>query len=159
MKTKSALLLIVAIVLSSIAMSVTAYAEVEEEPEYPCGGVIEEVDVKILYTPISNLISISDTEPTLTGTVLKITYHDGTSEVVTVEGTERNYKAGKFSVSVYRFNGLNMGEIINYGLVSKTLSVYFDDKVPGGYSGETEFVFLHLPSIEDIYQLITAYFK
>ncbi len=161
MKTKiSALLLIVAIVLSSIVMSVTAYAEIEEEPEFPCGGVIEEVDIKILYTPISNLISISETEPTLTGTVLKITYPDGTSEILTVEETERGYyQAGKFSVRVYRFNGLNMGEIIDYGLVSKTISLYYEFESFGGYSGDTEFVFLHLPSFEDIYQMITAYFK
>ncbi|MBQ2847241.1 MAG: hypothetical protein IJE74_03190 [Clostridia bacterium] len=160
MKTKiSALLLILAIILSSISMSITAYAEIEEDPKFPCGGVIEEIKVRILYTPLSNLISISETEPTLTGTVLKITYPDGTSEIYTVEENEGCYSAGKFSVSVYRFNGVNMGEVINYGLVSQTLSVYFDDEFPGGYDGDTEFVFLHLPSFEDIYQMISVYFK
>ena len=160
MKTKiSALLLIAAIILSSISMSVTAYAEIEEEPEYPCGGVIEEVDIKILYTPISNLIRISETEPTLTGTVLKITYPDGTSEVVTVEKTERYYKAGKFSVNMYFPYGTSEKEKSSYGFMTKMISLYYQRESFGGYSGDTEFVFLHLPSIEDVYQMITAYFK
>ena len=146
------LLLIFSIVISCFSlMPSTAYAENEE---WPCGGTVEIIEIKVLYTPISNLINISETKPSLEGTVLKITYPDGTDELVTVEKTEKGYSAGKFSIYYSTFGGLEMGEIINYGLVSKKFSADFDDGAFKKYNGDFEFFYLHLPSFEDIYYMI-----
>lgn len=135
------------------AIPSVAYAENTQE-DLPCGGAIELVDIKVLFTPISNLIRISETKPSLTGTVLKVTYPDGTNEIVTVEKTENGYSAGKFSINYYSFDGLEMGEIINYGLVSKKITADSDNGAFEKYSGDFEFVYLHLPSFEDIYYMI-----
>lgn len=152
MKKKLLALSLILSIVFSVMLS-TAYAENTQE-DLPCGGAIELVDIKVLFTPISNLISISETKPSLTGTVLKITYPDGTNEIVTIEKTENGYFAGKFSINYYTFDGLEMGEIINYGLVSKKITADSDDGAFEKYSGDFEFIYLHLPSFEDIYYMI-----
>lgn len=149
------MILALAIILTS-AFSISASAEGDSEPEFPCGGVIEEVDVKILYAPISNRIVIGGFGPILTGTVLKVTYPNGESEILTVEQDGNEYYADDFSVRITYF-GIEP-EVEDYGIVSKNIYISNEGKQQhGGYSGVTDFVYLSLPSFADIIYLISAY--
>lgn len=157
MKLKKTLSLILsaAILLCSFTMAFAASYEPEEEIEFPCGGVVEAVDVKILYSPISSRILIGNYEPDLEGTVLLITYPDGKKEILTVEKKDRSYYAGDFSVNIYFWFDEEPPE---YGFVEKSMSVHYDMTF-GGYSGYKDFVYLYLPSIEDVPDLIRSYFS
>lgn len=157
MKLKKILSLILSavILLCSFTTAFAASYEPEEEIEFPCGGVIEAVDIKILYSPISSRILIGNYEPDLEGIVLLITYPDGKKEILTVEKKDEVYYAGDFSVNIYfRFDE----EPPEYGFVEKSMSVHYDMTF-GGYSGYKDFVYLYLPSIEDVPDLIRSYFS
>ena len=73
MKKLSSLLLVMLIVISAVSVGMTAYAQTEDD--FPCGGVVEELDVEILYSPILNRIAFTGC-PSIAGTVLKIEYYD-----------------------------------------------------------------------------------
>ncbi len=135
-------------------MTVYVSASHEDEPEFPCGGVIEMVDVKILYSPLTNLISTGDFEPEIEETVLLITYPDGEKEILTVSKNDGLYTAGNFSARIWEYYD---EEEPSYGFVEKTLYIYYD-KLWGGYSGESELVYLYLPALEDIPDIINSYF-
>ncbi len=152
------LILSVAIILCSFTTVFATSSKTNDEPEddieFPCGGVIEMVDVKILYSPLSSRILIGDYEPDLEGIVLSITYPDGKKEVLTVEKKDGLYSAGNFSVSIYFWFNEEPPE---YGFVKKSLSAYYDMDF-GGYDGDADFVYLYLPSLENILDIIHSYF-
>lgn len=150
-------ILVFALSLTSAGLLFTGTAA-EEEPEIPYGDVIEKVDVKILYAPLYSRITIGNFGPILTGTVLKVTYPDGESEILTVKQNGNEYYAGDFKVmiSYFRFEPV----IIDYGFVSEPLFLSDEYKqVHTHHNGETDFAYLNLPSLTDIAYLISAYCK
>ena len=159
MKTKflkaSAWIMIFATVFT---LTLTGFVASAEESDLPCGGVIEEVDVKILYAPPTSRVVIGGFGPVITGTVLKIIYPNGESEILTVKQNGNEYYAGDFSVHMSYFE-LESIQVVDYGIISKTLYISNEGKQHGGYSGETDFIYLNLPSFGDIIYLISAYFR
>lgn len=151
----AALILIMATVFSFTSPGFAASAE---EADFPCGGVIEEVDVKILYAPLTSRVIIGGVGPILTGTVLKITYPDGESEILTVKQNGNEYYAGDFSVYMPYFS-LESIQVVNYGVVSKTIRISNEGNQHGGCNGYADFVYLNLPSVAEVFYLISAYFK
>ena len=139
---------------TAFAVSSEANYENEDEPEFPCGGVIEMVDIKILYSPLSSRILIGNYEPELDGIVLLLTYPDGEKEILTVEEKDGLYYAGNFKVGI---NFWFDEEPPEYGVVKKSLSAHYDMTF-GGYSGYKDFVYLYLPSFENIPDLVRSYF-
>lgn len=152
-KTTS-LVLVLVIVLTS-AFSIAASAEDDSEIDFPCGGVIEEVEAEILYAPLASRIVIGGFGPVITGTVLKVTYPDGESEILTVKQNGNEYYAGDFSVYISYFGFEPV--IIDYGIVSEPIYISRDIENFVGYSGMTDFTYLNLPSVADIVYLISAY--
>lgn len=151
--------LIIAFVMIFVSLaSIGASAENVNDPDFPCGGVIEMVDVDILYVPLKSYLTGDNIEDKLTGAKVRITYPDGDSEIYTIEKIGNRYYAGDFSVRV-GFEGLEAGKIITYGLVTKSVDFYREIVNRVGYSGETDFVFLYLPSFSDILYLIDAYVR
>ena len=51
--------LLLAIIICSTAF-IPAFAENGYEPDFPCGGVIEGVEVRILYAPLKSRILYGD---------------------------------------------------------------------------------------------------
>lgn len=138
---------------TGFAVSTETNYESEDEIDFPCGGVIEMVEIKFLYSPLSSRILIGNYEPDLEGTVLLITYPDGEKEILTVEKKERLYYAGNFKVNVY----FGIDEIPpEYGFVKKPFFAHYEMKW-GGYDGDSEFIYLYLPSFEDFLGLIHSY--
>ncbi|MBO5409911.1 MAG: hypothetical protein J6A60_01475 [Clostridia bacterium] len=130
----------------------------DDEPEFPCGGVVEEVEVKIFYAPLISRVVIGGFGPVLTGTVLRITYPNGESEFLTVEQNGNEYYAGDFLVYINYFGFEPV--IIDYGIVSESIYITSERKQQyGSYSGEADFIYLNLPTFADIVYLISAYFR
>lgn len=152
---KKVITLLLAVVICFAAF-VTAFAETDEEFDFPCGGVIEMVQVKILYAPIKSLVVYGDSELELSGIVLKITYPTGEEEILIVEKNGNQYHAGDFSVSVYNFGNTESAESVKYGIFDKQIHLYFD-KTHGGYTGDVNLFYLNIPTISDIYNLILNY--
>ncbi len=150
-----AISVILVFVLSFTSAGLLSAFAADDEPEFPCGGVIEEVDVKILYTPLMNRIAIGGYGPILTGTVLKVTYPDGESEILTVEKNDNYYSAGDYSVKIFNVDPV----IIDYGIAKENVYINRDIENHVGYSGMTDFTYLNLPSVVDIAYLISAYFR
>ncbi len=149
MKKLASLLLVVLMVISALSVGITAYAQSEDD--FPCGGVVEELDVEILYSPILNRIAFSGC-PSISGTVLKITYHDDETEFVTIEKTDDGYRAGDFKV-VFPTGTWNEVNIIEYGFVSRKMYITKGEDTLWHSYGYAEFGFLNLPSVLDILSL------
>ncbi len=154
-KFKKIITLIMALIIC-FAPFVSVFADTDEEPDFPCGGVIEEVKVQILYAPIESLIVFGDSELELSGVVLKITYPSGEYVILTVENIENQYYAGDFVVSFYDFNNTHSEECGKYGLADKDIHLYFDKK-HGGYSGGVNLFYIRIPSVSDIFDLVFGY--
>ena len=146
--------ILITLLLFASFITVYAGASDEDEPEFPCGGVIEGVEIEILYSPLSSRILIGDYKPDFEGTVFLITYPNGEKEILTAEKKDGVCYAGNFKVYIYyRFDEAPP----EYGFVEETLSLYYD-KSHGGYSGYADFVYLYLPSFEDIPDIVSSYF-
>lgn len=155
LKTFSAILVFVLTFTSAGLMNASA---TDDEPEFPCGGVIEEVDVKILYAPPIRRVVIGGFGPIITGTALKVTYPNGESEILTVKQNGSKYYAGDFQVYTSYF-GVEPN-ITDYGIESRTIRISNEGEQQfGGYSGAVDFIYLNLPSFADIVYLISAYFR
>lgn len=142
---------VVMLVVSLLSVGVNAYAE--DEADFPCGGVVEELEVEILYSPILNRIAFSGCS-SIEGTVLRITYHDGKTEVVTIEKAGDGYRAGDFCV-VFPYGSWDEVNVIEYGFVDRTMYITKDDTLWHSY-GYVEFGFLNLPSFSDVFYLINS---
>lgn len=147
---KLCLMLAVVFFITSF-MSIGVIAQAETEDDFPCGGVVEMLEVEILYSPILNRIAFSGCT-SIEGTVLRITYHDGKTEVVTVEKADDGYRAGDFRV-VFPYGSWNEVNVIEYGFVYRTMYITKDDTFWHSY-GYVEFGFLNLPSFSDIFSLM-----
>lgn len=147
--------LILVLILSFVSAGMLNAYAADEEPEFPCGGVIEEVDVKILYAPLTSRVVIGRFGPVITGTVIKVTYPDGKSEILTVVKDGGDYYAGEFDV--YNYDVGYEPDISNYGIKSRTIVISNEGKQEfGGYSGEVDLIYLSIPSFSDILFLIFA---
>ena len=149
MKKLSSLLLVMLMVISAVSVGMTAYAQTEDD--FPCGGVVEELDVEIFYSPILNRIAFSGC-PSIAGTVLKIAYYDDETEFVTVEKTDDGYRAGDFKV-VFPTGTWNEVNIIEYGFVCRELYLTKGEDSLWHSYGYAEFKFLNLPSVSEILSL------
>ncbi|MBQ3004860.1 MAG: hypothetical protein IJD88_02915 [Clostridia bacterium] len=139
---------------TAFAVSAQTNYTSDDESDLPCGGPIEMINVKILYSPLSSRILIGDYEPNLEGIVLLITYPNGEKEILTVKEKDGLYCAGNFSAIIHFWYHENPPE---YGFVNKTLSVYWD-KNWGGYDGDADFIYLYLPAFREIPDIIHSYF-
>ena len=148
--------LILVLILSFVSAGMLNAYAADDEPEFPCGGVIEEVDVKILYAPLTSRVVIGRFGPVITGTVLKVTYPDGKSEILTVVKDGGDYYAGDFSVYISYFD-IESIQVVDYGILKQPLQINKDIENFVGYSGETDFLYLILPSFAEIIYLISAY--
>lgn len=148
---------IMVLVLSFTLVGLLNASAVDNEPDFPCGGVIEEVDVKILFSPPTSRVVIGRFGPVLTGTVLKVTYPDGESEILTVKKNGGEYYAGDYSVHLFNFGFEPI--ISDYGIENKALYLSREIENFVGYSGEADFIYLNLPSVADIVFLISSYFR
>lgn len=135
-------------ILMLFAAVVPIYANAEE-PDFPCGGAIELVDVKILYSPITSRIVLGKSDPKIEGTVLKITYPDGSNEILKVKKDGNRYCAGNFSGTIFDFCANGKENRCNYGIVCKTVS-FSCYKAFGGYEGDADFVYLCIPKLSEI---------
>ncbi len=151
MKKIYSILTALLLLFSFVTIDARAYSE--DETDFPCSGVIEEVSVKILYSPFANLVATGEFKTEIGGTVLLITYPNGEKEILTVERNDGLYSAGNFSAKIWKSYDEKLPE---YGFVKKTLYIYYD-KLWGGYIGEAEFVYLYLPSFDDIINIIHSY--
>ncbi len=152
-------LLFAVVILFVSVFSVSASAATEEEPDLPCGGVVEKIDVSVIYIPFKGRFLFGNTTSEITGTVLKVTYPDGSSEILTVGKEGNEYSAGKFSVSVFEKSETNIGKIENYGFLRKSINVSRGIENFVGYDGDTEFVCLHIPSCEEFMYLVDTYLR
>ncbi len=139
--------LVLAILMLFTAV-VPIYANAEE-PDFPCGGAIEPVDVRILYSPITSRIVFGKSDPKIEGTVLKITYPDGSNEILKVKKDGDRYCAGDFSVTIFDYCSNGTENCCDYGIVCKTVSVSYY-KAFGGYDGDADFVYLCIPKFSEI---------
>lgn len=124
MNFKKFLSVILAIIICISTATVFAFAE-DSEPN-PILPPTEDVEVTILYAPVISRIIYDKAGPFIDGMILKITYYDGSSEIVTVKRYtdfsntqsiyDNAYKAGDFTVSVWPYFFVDaIGYPENYG--------------------------------------------
>lgn len=164
MKIKKLLSIILAMVLCLCSLTVVASAEENiEEPGYNEGFMptlppCEDVEISVVYRPLKSFFVIGVSAPDLEGTVLKITYYDGTSEKVKIEKSDNDfsdYVAGKYYIYTSLFNE---PELISVGLNSEKIIVdYYDFEEEIEYAGTyTDYKYLYIPSVEDLIYFMSA---
>lgn len=121
----------------------------------PC----EDVDVSVVYRPITSMVSFANFGPFLDGTVLKVTYADGRTEVVILENNWTglsDYVAGDYYVHIDYFNTM---EVKSPGISRK--SFYIGKTVNGvQYEGlYRDFTYLYIPSLGEWMFMISNIFK
>lgn len=121
----------------------------------PC----EDVEVSVVYRPLKSMISFAGFGPMYEGTVLKITYTDGRTEVVILENNWTglsDYVAGDYYVNVDLFNTM---EVKSPGINRK--SIYIGKTVNGvQYEGLCrDFTYLYIPSLGEWMFMISNIFK
>lgn len=125
MNFKKFLSVILAIIIYISTATVFAFAE-DSEPN-PILPPTEDVEVTILYAPVISRIIYDKSVPYIGGMVLKITYYDGSSEIVTAKNKhsisfdsqsiyDNAYEAGDFTVYVWPYFFVDaIGYPENYG--------------------------------------------
>lgn len=147
----------IALILTVFVL-LSAFTPAFAEDDFPCGGVIEEVDVKILYSPLKSRIAYGDFGLSFSGMVLKITYPNGESEIVKVkEKCNTDYTAGNFSLSTYHLHKDEQA-VGDYGFVRSYFSLH-QELNHGGYSAYPEFIYFNIPTPYDIYSFIYSLFS
>ena len=123
----------------------------------PC----EDVDVSVVYRPITSMVSFANFGPFLDGTVLKVTYADGTSEYITITSEQAEddslvYVAGDYYVNVNFFNTM---EVKSPGISRKN---FYIGKTVNGVQYEglyRDFTYLYIPSLGEWMFMISNIFK
>ena len=147
----------------SFGMCTIAFAE--ENTEIPEDDVdmllppCEDVEVSVVYRPITSMVSFANFGPFLDGTVLKVTYADGRTEVVILENNWTglsDYVAGDYYVHIDYFNTM---EVKSPGINRK--SFYIGKTVNGvQYEGlYRDFTYLYIPSLGEWMFMISNIFK
>lgn len=167
MKIKKLLSIILAMVLCFCSLTVFASAqENTEEPGcnegfMPTLPPSEEVEVSVLYRPLKSFFIFGVSSPDLKGTVLGITYPDGTSEKVKIEKSDNDfsdYVAGKYYIYTRLFYD---PELISFGLNNQKIIVdYYEPEEGIEYSGMcNDYKYLYIPSAEELFYFISALFR
>ncbi len=159
-------LLLVVLVFAMCLCSLTVFASAEEnieEPGYNEGFMptlppCEDVEVSVIYRPLKSFVSFAGFGPFLEGSIIKITYSDGTSEKVTLERSDNDfseYVAGDFYVYYGLFDTM---EIKTPGINIKTIVI---DGFKNGinYSGNFNLSYFYIPSVAEIFYLLTSLFR
>lgn len=119
----------------------------------------EDIEVSVLYAPVTSRIVYNQMGPFYDGVVLKITYCNGSSEILKVKRAEnRYYKAGDFNVDSFLFFLEAVGQISNYGIKTSGLYIY---KHENGvlYEGGTDFAVISIPNIFEFFNCIKTLIK
>lgn len=157
---KKLIALTLALIISLSAATVFAYAESEESSPTETEQI--PVQIKFVYVPLKSRIVIGNFGPLFAGTVIRATYPDGTSELLTVRKTDNGYIAGDYKVE-WNFFFIEQGgiqpTIINYGINSGVFRIINDNDETSHYIGEELFNYLNLPSPTEIIFLIIFYAK
>lgn len=152
MKIKKILAIVMVLVLCFC--SSTLITSAEENPEQ---SGADEVKVSIVFRPLKSYIVIGVSSPDLEGTVLKVTYPDGTSENVTIEKSDSDssgYVAGKHRIYTQLFND---PQLISFGLNTEKIIVRCNSEDGAEYSGMcSDYKYLYIPSAEEIFYFISA---
>lgn len=164
MKLKKLLSIILVLVLCLCSLTVFASAEENiEEPGYNEGFMptlppSEEVEVDVVFRPLKSFVSFAGFGPFLEGSILKITYSDGTSEKVTLERSDNDfseYVAGDFYVYYGWFDTM---KIKTPGINIKTIVIDgFKNDI--NYSGNFNLSYFYIPSMAEIFYLLTSLFR
>lgn len=164
MKIKKLLSIIFALVLCLCSLTVFASAEENiKEPDYNEGFMptlppSEDVEISVVYRPLKSFVSFAKLGPFLEGTVLKITYSDGTSENVTLEKSNNDfseYVAGDYYVYFGLFDTM---EIKSPGINKKTIVIDgFKNDV--NYSGVYSMSYFYIPHPAECFYLLISLFK
>ncbi len=164
MKKLLSLFLAIILCMSSLVL----FASAEENTGIPEDDFVEvtlppceEVDVTVVYRPITSMISFANFAPFLDGTVLKVTYADGTSEHITItsekaEDDSLAYVAGDYYVNVNLFNTM---EVKSPGINRKSFYIL---KTANGVQYEglyRDFTYLYIPSLGEWMFMISNIFK
>lgn len=141
----SALLaLIIALSMCSLAFA----ADGEGENEIGVSSS-EAVEVSAVYVPLKNRIVYNRFLASPNGIVLKVTYRDGRSEILTVKQDGENYRAGDFNVTLSWFFLEALGQPSNYGMITPQL--YISKTVDGvKYEGAMSFKMLSIPNMLEL---------
>lgn len=166
MKIKRILSILLVLTLS-FGICTIAFAEENidipnpDEGNMPTLPPCEEVEVSVVYRPITSMISFANFGPFLDGTVLKVTYADGTSEHITISSEKAEddsliYVAGDYYVNVNLFNTM---EVKSPGINRKSFYIF---KTVNGVEYEglyRDFTYLHIPSLGEWMFMISNIFK
>lgn len=162
MKIKRILSIFLILALS-FGMCTVAFAEENTEISEDDVDMIlppcEDVDVSVVYRPITSMVSFANFGPFLDGTVLKVTYADGTSEYITITSEQAEddslvYVAGDYNVNVNFFNTM---EVKSPGISRK--SFYIGKTVNGvQYEGLCrDFTYLYISSLGELIYKINCF--
>lgn len=141
----SALLaLIIALSMCSLAFA----ADGEDENETGVSSS-EAVEVSAVYVPLKNRIAYNRFLASPNGIVLKVTYRDGRSEILTVKQDGEDYRAGDFNVTLSWFFLEALGQPSNYGMIAPQLYI---SKIVDGvkYEGAMSFKMLSIPNMLEL---------
>ena len=134
------------VILLTSTLCFNSYASVDES-DFPCGGVIELVEVELSRVPLWSRFSFGDSKPDLSGTVLEITYYDGEVERITVKKNEAGYSAGDFSVSILNYRNVETELFLGINIVETSVVVSFKPSSYIEYYGTGDYKYLNFPSL------------
>lgn len=127
-----------------------------DEGDMPTLPPWEEVEVSVVYRPLKSMISFAGFGPMYEGTVLKITYTDGRTEVVILENNWTglsDYVAGDYYVHIDYFNTM---EVKSLGINKSAIYLL---KYENGieYEGYEYFSYLYIPSLGELIYKINCF--
>lgn len=152
---KKLIALTLALIISLSAATVFAYAESEESSPTETEQI--SVQIEFVYVPLKSRIVIGNFGPLFAGMVIRATYPDGTSELLTVRKTDNGYIAGDFTVE-WNHYFIDFG-VNQYGLVSGVFRITKDNDETSYYIGEELFNYFNLPSPMKAAYLFAEYIK
>lgn len=162
MKIKKLLSVILAFLLCFGFISVIGSAQETEgdsefldTPELP---KTEQIEVFVVYRPLTSLFSFAGIGPSFEGVVLRVTYPDGTAETVTLETDWigfSEYVAGDFNVYTDYFDTM---EIKTLGINKQKIRLN-GVKNDVEYDGMCDVEYLYIPSFGEIFYLITSFVR
>ncbi len=156
MKIKRLLSVVLALLLCFGSMSIASAQEIENDSDFldtPTLPTVEEVEVSVVYRPLKSLVSFAGFGPLFDGTVLKVTYPDGSSETVTLETNWTglsDYVAGDFNVYTSYFDTMN----VKSPGINKQRILLNGAKDDVEYEGVCNLDYLYIPSPGEIFYLI-----
>ena len=142
----------------SFVSAVGSAEEIENDSDFldtPTLPTVEEVEVSVVYRPLKSLVSFAGFGPLFDGTVLKVTYPDGSSETVTLETNWTglsDYVAGDFNVYTSYFDTMN----VKSPGINKQRIVLNGVKDDVEYDGVCSLDYLYIPSFGEIFYLIDS---